>query len=416
MRWRRWASTRSTCSKASVAEPAVASGRALRGLHLLCLLLVTHGSLYPWSFAWPARGVAGAWDDLLADTTLWSGLGDVVGNVVLFVPLGTLAWLDLRRAVPRSAVRFALLMGLGILFAFVLQVLQFFVPARVPQLSDVAWNALGLVLGVGAVPLLGSLGARVLPVRDGLAAALVLVGFWLVGEWWPLVPTIDWQHVKDALKPLVRDVRWSGPGFAEAVLTMLAVSRLLRGLRSAGIGLVLLAFAALAGKLFIVGQSVSLGRASGLVVGLLLARPLARLDAGRTARWLCVAVIVWLCVDGLRPFELAETPNTFHWLPFTGVLEGSLSANSLALLQMAFWVGVAMLMGRELGARLGALAAALSLLMLLIEGIQVFLPGRSADTTVVLVPCVWWLVLRAWSSDSATEEVTRSARSRSSAP
>lgn len=378
-----------------MAEATHPSVPAVRVLNLVCLALITHGSVYPWSFAWPARGIAGEWEALLANVSLWSGLGDVVSNVVLFVPLGALAWLDLRTCVPRAASRVAVLMTSGVLFAFSLQLLQFFVPTRVPQLSDVAWNALGLALGMAAAPLLGRLGKRISSAHHEMPTRMILVSFWLVAEWWPLVPTVDWQHVKDALKPMLVDPRWSALSFSEAALTILAVARLLRGVRHATPWVVLLALAALVGKLFIVGQIVSLGRATGFVAGLLLAAALERVDAARSARLLFAAVVVWLCVDGLRPFQLGEAPNAVHWLPFTGVLEGSLSANTLALMQMAFWVGVAMLTAAELGARLAPLAVAVALLLLLLEGIQIFLPGRSADTTVVVVPCLWWLTLSA---------------------
>lgn len=399
-----------------MAEVAHRSVPAVRALNLLCLALITHGSVYPWTFAWPERGTAGEWEALLANSSLWSSLGDVVGNVVLFVPLGVLAWLDLRRAVPRTASRIVVLMVLGIFFAFSLQLLQFFVPTRVPQLSDVVWNALGLLLGMAAVQFLGRLGVWMGLVHHGMPTALILVSFWLVAEWWPLVPTLDWQHVKDALKPLLVDVRWSNLSFAEAALTILAVARLLRGLHGATLWLGLLAFAVLVGKLFFVGQTVSLGRAAGFAIGLLLALPLGRMDAARSARWLFAAAIVWLCVDGLRPFELTGAPNLVYWLPFTGVLEGSLSANALALMYMAFWVGVAMLMADELGARLAPLAGAVALLLLMLEGIQVFLPGRSADTTVVVVPCLWWLVLNARVASAPDGALSRRLRRRSSAP
>lgn len=390
-----------------MAEAARAPRGAVRALHLLCLLLITHGSAYPWHFAWPARGVAAAWHDLLANTALWSGLGDVVGNVALFVPLGVLAWLDLSRAVPRARSRLAVVAGLGILFALLLQWVQFFVPERVPQLSDVVWNALGLFIGVALVSLIGGAAARAMPAREGRGAAMALVACWLVAEWWPLVPTIDWQHVKDALKPLLRDLRWNGTSFAEATLMVLAVARLLRGQRAAAPCLVLLAGAALAGKLFITGQSLSPGRSAGVAFGLLLALPLSRLDGSLSARWLVVAVLAWIGVDGLRPFELADAPNPFHWLPFTGVLEGSLGANSLALLQLVFWVGVAMLMARDIGARLGPVAVALSLWLLLIEIVQVMLPGRSADTTAVLAPWLWWLVLQSRAAGAGAGTLSR---------
>ncbi|HEX6019959.1 MAG TPA: hypothetical protein VFZ28_17830 [Burkholderiaceae bacterium] len=73
-------------------DDALRNARALRATRWLtgiCVLLVTHGSLYPWKFAWPPS-VAVAWARMMRQSTWWTGRGDVVGNVVLFVPLGAL--------------------------------------------------------------------------------------------------------------------------------------------------------------------------------------------------------------------------------------------------------------------------------------------------------------------------------------
>lgn len=379
-------------------EPGEARTRAegaVRALHLIGLVLVTHGSLYPWVFGWPEGGFAAGWRALWTPGPLWSGLGDVVGNVALFVPVGALMLLDLRqwRVAPRWRV--AVMLLLGTLFAFLLQVLQIAVPARDPALSDVAWNALGLLIGAAVPGALRRLWPATVPVGGRRAVQLWLIVVWLAIEWWPLIPTIDWQHVKDALKPLLLQPRWSVYSAVESALMVVVVARLLRGLPAAGWLLLGATVLVLGGKLFIADQAISLGRACGMAAGLVLGAASLRLDATRSAQWLVAAALAWLTLDELRPFELAASVGDFEAVPFVALLQGSLSANTLGLLLMTFWVGVILTLALEAGARPGPLAFGLSIWLLVLEAVQMFLPGRVADITPMLAPALWALALHA---------------------
>jgi VanZ family protein len=120
--------------------------RATRWL-ALCVLLVTLGSLYPWHFAWPSS-LSAAWTHMINQRSWWTGPRDVVGNVVLFVPLGVLGWAVLRPSRWPMLLAAALVVGVGVAFAFALQVAQIFVPRRDAAWSDVVWNTLGLLAGL----------------------------------------------------------------------------------------------------------------------------------------------------------------------------------------------------------------------------------------------------------------------------
>src|SRR6185369_13596410 len=41
-----------------------------------------------------------------------------------------------------------------------------------------------------------------------LRLPLTFIVLWLLLQWWPIVPRLDWQHIKDALKPLLLYPRW----------------------------------------------------------------------------------------------------------------------------------------------------------------------------------------------------------------
>lgn len=369
--------------------PTAGSRRAVRWLALVVAVLAIHGSLFPWRFAMPPS-LALAWGRMVHQPSLWTSLGDVVGNVALFVPVGALGWaLDHR---PIGWRRTLLVLAAGTAFAFVLQVAQLFVPSRDAALSDVVWNALGLSVGMAAVaggsrvhvPWLG---------RESARASLATVVLWLMLQWWPLVPRIDWQQIKNALKPLLLAPRWSAHSALEAGLSLMVVGAMARGWHRRGPLLLALVMLAALGKLVMVNQALTLARSVGWVVGLLGVWLLWRLPP-RAASWgMAGAAWLWFTIDELRPFELAAAPGEFHGLPFEALLQGSLVANTLALAWHLFWLGAVMLLATAQGARAGALAVALSAWALLIELSQMLLPGRVADITPMWLPWLWLLVL-----------------------
>jgi VanZ family protein len=367
----------------------------VRAMIVLCIVLIMHGSLYPWNIKVPPS-FADAFADLMAQRNWLTNVGDMVGNVALFVPLGAL-WVWSREGAPHTRLRDWLLMFVGSIgFAFALQVMQICVPAREASLADVVWNTAGQVLGVLlAFGLRAPLRAVATRVGDAQRAPLALVALWLALEWSPFVPTIDWQHVKDALKPLLRDPQWNTRSALDVGLGLLVVTQALRPWRRRGLVLMLLVALAAVGKLFIAGQSISLPHAAGLAAGVLLAWLPWRLPAQSAGVLVFVVALLWFTIEELRPFELTNQATSFHWIPFTALLEGSLGANVIGMGHAMFWIGAMMVVAAELGARVGVLAVGLGLWVLLLEALQIFLPDRQADLTVALFPWFWVLVLGA---------------------
>lgn len=370
---------------------------ALRTLLVACVVLVTHGSLYPWHFEAPA-----SWLDscraLFDDAQAWTSIGDVVGNVLLFVPLGALATLASTAKVPGQIAwpRLVLAMVSGVLFAFVLQVLQIAVPARSAALSDVLWNTVGMALGLaGAAATARFAPHGVLRATSVPPAGLALVLLWLCIEWWPFVPTIDWQHIKNAIKPLVRDPTLNPRSLIEATLATAIIAHALRESRARMAWLAALVAAAVVGKLFVGGQAYSASHGGGWAAGMIFGVALWRLDARRAAQVVLWAALAWFTIDELRPYAPSGAASTFSWIPFVASLRGSLLTNSLALCWLFFWFGAAMVAAQALGARLGGLAVALGLWALTLEAAQVWLPGRVADSTPAVLPLLWWWILRA---------------------
>jgi hypothetical protein len=372
--------------------PREATPRAHRATFWLAWVvaaLVIHGSLYPWRLAMPAS-LEQAWHHMVHQPSMWTTFGDVVGNVVLFVPVGALGWALVHRWIGWR--RTLIVLALGIAFAFVLQVAQLFVPRRDAALSDVVWNALGLLIGMALVAGGSRIHAPWLG-RESLRAPLTMVLLWLMLQWWPMVPRLDWQQIKNALKPLLLTPRWSILSALEAALGLMVVGLMLRGLRTRGVVVLALVAIAAGGKLVMVHQALTLSRVVGWTIGLAGVWLLWRAPA-RAAAWsIAIAAWVWFTIDELRPFQLADAIGEFHWLPFAALLQGSLAANTSALAWHLFWIGAVMLLASAQGARPAPLAVALSVWALGLELLQMLLPQRVADSTPLLLPWVWLLAL-----------------------
>lgn len=365
-----------------------------RWLTLLLLALIAHGSIYPWHFVEPAS-VADAFVALMAQRQWWSNRSDVIENVVLFVPLGAL-WAWSRGRLRDTAARDWVPMVVGSIgFSYLLQVIQIWLPDRDAQLSDVLWNTVGQALGVALGFVLRAPLGALSAVRGLPPAAPVMLVLWVALEAFPFVPTLDWQHVKDAIKPLLLNPAWSTRSALDTALGIVVLAQLLREVRHRGVWIAGLIAVAVLAKPIVMGLSYSPGHAAGWMLGALLAPLVWRVPAYRSGGLGVVLALVWFTVDELRPFDLVEHPNPFHWMPFAALLLGSVTANVLALLHDLFWLGAAMVLGRRQGARSGPLAVGLAVWVLLLEAAQTLLPQRIPDVTVALLPLAWWLWLRA---------------------
>jgi hypothetical protein len=322
--------------------------------------------------------------------SMWTTFGDVVGNVALFVPVGALGWALVHRWIGWR--RTLLVLAVGVAFAFVLQVAQLFVPAREAALSDVVWNALGLLIGMGLVAGGSRIHAPWLS-RESLRAPLAMLLLWLVLQWWPMVPRLDWQQIKNALKPLLLTPRWSLLSAIEAALALMVVGSMLRGLRRRGAVVLALVLLAALGKLMMVHQALTLSRVVGWSIGLLGVALLWRVPPRAAAWCMALAAWAWFTVDELRPFQFADALGEFHWLPFAALLQGSMVANTSALAWHLFWVGAVMLLARAQGTNAAPWAIVLSVWALVLELFQMLLRERVADITPALLPWVWLLVM-----------------------
>jgi VanZ family protein len=204
----------------------MAPGRHGSSATLLALVyaaLVLYASLYPFDgWRWPP-GQALATLALLP-TALHQSAFDVVSNLLGYLPLGALLAVAALRSGwhMRAAVVAAVLSSAGLSFAC--ELLQHFVPARVPAREDLALNTLGAAGGVvlalavhttGLVDRWNALRARWF--SGDAAVALALLALWPVGLLFPSPVALGLgqvgERLREALQEVLDGVPWAEPAY-----------------------------------------------------------------------------------------------------------------------------------------------------------------------------------------------------------
>lgn len=382
----------------------------IRILFWLCTLLIAYGSLFPFDFVSPQQSTR-SFAAFLSSWNRWSSRGDILSNFVLFVPFGFLGVLALWRE-RRFGTRGALLLLFGVAFAVALQFGQLLLPGRNPELQDGLWNGLGIVAGITL--------ARWNPVsldRFGrqadsvaLVAALLIVA-WLAALLIPFVPTLDWQAVKNAVKPLLSGAPPDAGEWLEVTvgwLVCLALWQSASALLGSDGRLVALIPLITLGQVFVVMGHLSSAELAGAGIALIV-----WFVGLREGRWrhgiLLTLVYVTLAYRGLQPFEPRHTLATFSWLPFTGFLNGSMLENARVLCEKFFLFGSALWLARLAAGRWLLATTALVLALAAIEIAQIWLGPHTPETTDPLMALVIALLLRPY-FDLPAARLGRTAR------
>jgi VanZ family protein len=356
---------------------------------LLVCALAAYGSLYPFNFV-PPPSFEMALRAMLIEAAWWTSRGDVAGNVLLFVPIG-LAISIATGGSSSIAARMGAWWVAAIFFAFALQLLQIYFPPRLAALADVVWNAVGAAIGIAIGR--GTRFPRIAADRLALPAILVLV-FWLGWRLWPYSPTLGWQNIKNALKPLVNLPAFNGWLFMAVAVSLPLLAAVLSSWARPRIVLVFIAAANVVIRPFLAGQVISVALIAGTVVGLLAGLIVLRAGTSRTGPVLVGGTMLWGSIEALRPFEFSAQTGQVHWVPFTAFLQGTMDINLASLCGAAFVTGALILIGERLGFALGVWCAVLTVWILALEGVQIWIPTRTADFTIGLFPAGWWLMHR----------------------
>ena len=304
-------------------------------------VVISYGSIYPLDFH-PRYLDANTIQAFLESCCQEFNRGDILGNVVLFLPYGFLGMVSAKEGAARSRQIWLVCVTGGAL-ALALQVAQFYLPSRNENLQDVAWNIIGTVGGVVAgvysrkYILASAAGQR----HQIALVPCLLVGSWLIYRLIPFVPSVDFQAIKDSLKPLLLDPTISAVSVAHDAVAWLVIASLMLGLRQ-GVKLDKylphLIVAVFGLEILIVHNSLSASNVTGAVMALVLWWGGLRRVAWQ-ASGLTVLLCAMLIAAGLAPFTLAASSQPSGWLPFHGLLGRSMYVNVQSICEKVFLYG-----------------------------------------------------------------------------
>lgn len=352
------------------------------------LLLIAYGSLYPGNFTAPPPGALRAF---LTNFTWFTSIGDLLGNIALFFPLGIAAVLfsSGRR---HAGTRIGLALLLAFIFSLALQWAQVWLPSRTAALADVLWNMVGMTLGMIVASLVAKradAGTRSL--SFGELIPLSILALWLLTESLPLAPTLDWQKIKNALKPLLEFNFGLSKSLMHAAGVVAAGTALmtLRSQPALWLGGALIAV--LAAKVIVVNLFLDASTLIGMISGYAVFVSMLRLGHSReifgTAFWLLL--IAWTANE-LTPFSPSHG-GALNTIPFATMLQGSMEAAARGLVRSLFIYSALLWLGQKNGMDARKTTVGLIIWSCLIELAQMGFLGRTADVTEPLL-----LILVAW--------------------
>lgn len=369
----------------------------MRVLFVISIIAIVYGSLFPFILS-PGGPSA---EDIQVFLASWSELpsrGDILGNVALFIPFGVFGIASFAQGRSRASVS---VFSWGILLAMALQIIQLWVRWRNPQLQDVIWNTLGLVLGM-ALASLPSVKDRLAGVRgsDWISPAGMLVSVWMLTLALPFVPSIDFAAFKESLKPLLLRPTFDAADTFSRFVVWFAIWCLLDdlyaknrrflaliGLMAAGFGL----------QIIMIRNSISLADALGALTAL-VAVLFAQRFSSKPDRIAAAGILIAIVWQGVTPAILRETPAFFYWIPFSGALVGDLLGNIYATAEKFFLYGAGILLLTRGGMRWLTAAALVASISGAVELTQVYLNSGTPEVTDPLLVFALGYFLSRWRS------------------
>ena len=367
----------------------------MRSLFWIVVAIIIYGSTFPFSFAMPEWD-GHNWANWLTTTEQKTTNGDMLSNLLTFIPLGYFAYHYLKTKILSKLTNALIVVSGGFLFAFVLQVIQFFIPTRVPTVGDALFDLWGIVFGVALAMLVewGINRNSILNARweQAFMAPLLLICLWCMYQLFPFFPEFSSANLIESLSPLwlppfviwysfIFDLMmwWcffvlvnQNPWFK---LTRMRAFYFI-------LGLSLL-------KLIIAYNSIGWQFLLGAVIGFFLAvkvTPKITLSQGvngkqRSVKILCTSFIVVLVFSNFYPWFIKMFTSEFNWWPFNTYLKGSLWVNTRTFLEKLFVYGaffylLKLLLNDKIKAFLIGFAS-----ISLIEFMQLFLSFGRADIT-----------------------------------
>jgi VanZ family protein len=341
------------------------------------------GSLYPFAFRVPPRG-DGAFTTLIETWAIIPSRGDILANILLYIPLGLFAVLAQRP--PVSVFRslfFVIAMG-GVL-SVLIELSQYFDEGRVTNAFDVYTNSFGTAIGaITGRTLRGNVPTVSLSPLISKPIPTLLIMSWVAYRLYPYVPAINLHKYWNALKPVVVSPSLNAFDlyrYTVIWLTLFVLIAALVGERRAKLLAPLFSACMLLAKVLIISATLSVAEIAGAVLATCLG-PILALNRRWRGCILAVLLSGYVIAERLEPFDFLSVGRAFGWVPFASFLgSGSLVVNTLSFFEKAFLYGGLLFLWTEAGLHLGLSAVLVASVLFTTSWLEIYLPGRSAEIT-----------------------------------
>jgi VanZ family protein len=347
--------------------------------------LILYGSLYPFQFH-TLLDPAGRFRDLLATWRETSSLGDLLANVLLYLPFGLFAAKAFRGIASPLRIITAVLTGAGLSMS--LEFAQRYDVGRISAMSDVYANSFGALLGALAGTALSTdFKPRLWQDLRRRPFSALLLSCWLAFWLFPYVPVIDAHKYWHAVRPLLNGPTPAFGDLLRHVASWLGVGALLEsvwGPAAARKALPVLVAAVFCARIRI--AEIELSRPE-VIGGALTAAVWVTWLYGTKYRAPIVAAALAATVlfQALEPFQFLTAGRPFGWVPFLAFINGSIWNAVPSLMAKFSLYGTLVWSLALMGLRWTAATSATAVFVFVIHYLQRYLPGRSAEITDTLL-------------------------------
>lgn len=289
----------------------------MKGLFLFSLFTIIYGSLFPFEFEYIDLQTQGK-DTLLATSFFDGRLADILGNIVLFMPFG-FAGSELISRHNKNKAYYLFLYGFGFILALTLQIIQLYLPSRVPALYDAAWNLCGIFVG--------DILARFIKVKynnilksDDRLALLGLLTTWIIFLLSPFVFSFDTELIKESLTYYLDPNEYRFVNVLLYIFLWVSFSNLLDELvpvsKNIFISLEFIFLITIIGKEFVYRNIIEPEIFLGGVCAIILVRSgiFKKINPYKIS---AICLIFAMFYNSLYPFEFYHNPfKEFMWVPF----------------------------------------------------------------------------------------------------
>jgi VanZ family protein len=345
-------------------------------------IFIVYASLYPFDFS-PQTSTLDAIKDVLSTWRSVDGWGHVVSNALLYLPFG---FCLVRARSSGSGFTRVLLGGFaGFLLCACIETAQVHDRTRDPSMSDVYANTAGAFAGAAAgVAAVQSARRNGRFERHPFSSLLLLC--WIGNRLFPYQPSFSVHKYREAIKPLAAVSAIPLDDLFRNFANWLAVAVLLEAVfgtaRSRWI-LASLAAATLAARIGVVDAVLSPAEVAGAAAAVLIWATWLPRFRGRAA---AVAILFTgsAIMQALEPFKFLAVARPFGLVPFQSFMN-SIQDGVPVFFGKAFTYGTLVWLGIRVGIPYGWAVALGAVLELLLHLTQVYLPGRSAEITDVVM-------------------------------